>query len=356
MPKALAQNSRSAGLPPLPDFSTFCAMPPLVLPELAFGDRVQHVLRVVERAEQSTKNGEPFVRLILGNASGHIETSPIWSDKLAEGWADGAELGAVVQVIGRISRYQAKRQLELTAPVRVIPIESVRIEEFLPTIDGDVTKLWDALDRYRSEITSPKLQRVLSLFFADDDFRVRFERIPASLGGHHAQIGGLLLHVWEVTRIARAIAQTVRANIDLVTAGALLHDIGKVEAYDVTTAGFTRTAAGHLIEHVALGCLMLERKLTGSDAVLCTDEERLELQHFILSHHGALEFGSPVRPLTLEAEILHWADEASAKSNDMLESLGDPDAFAGGEHFATNRRLWRVDNRRVWRRPFSWEG
>jgi 3'-5' exoribonuclease len=330
-------------------------MPPLVLPELAYGDRVQHVLRVVERSEQSTRTGDPFVRFTLGNASGQIETSPIWSDKLAEGWADGAEAGAIVQAIGRISRYQSKRQLELTAPLRVLPMESVRIEEFLPSIDGDVTKLWDALDRYRAEITSPKLRRVLALFFTDDAFRLRFERVPASLGGHHAKLGGLLLHVWEVARIARGIAQTVRANVDLVTAGALLHDIGKVEAYDVTSAGFSRTAAGHLLEHVVLGCLMLERRLVSLDPELCSADERLELQHFILSHHGALEFGSPVRPLTLEAEILHWADEASAKSNDMTEALDDADAFADGEQFATLKRLWRVDNRRVWRRPFTWE-
>lgn len=330
-------------------------MPPLVLPELAYGDRVQHVLRVVERSEQSTRTGEPFVRLTLGNASGHIETSPIWSDKLTEGWADGAEVGAIVQAIGRISRYQSKRQLELTAPLRLVPLGSMRVEEFLPAIDGDITRLWDALDKYRSEITSTKLQRVLALFFADDAFRVRFERVPASLGGHHAQLGGLLLHVWEVTRIARGIAQTVRANVDLVTAGALLHDIGKVEAYDVTAAGFSRTPAGHLVEHVVLGCLMLERRLASLDPELCTEDERLELQHFILSHHGALEFGSPVRPLTVEAEILHWADEASAKSNDMTDALDDADAFAEGEPFATLKRLWRVDNRRVWRRPFSWE-
>jgi 3'-5' exoribonuclease len=330
-------------------------MPPLVLSELASGDRVQHVLRVVERSERRSSTGDPYVKLTLGNASGQIETSPIWSDKLAEGWAEGAEMGTIVQVIGRISRYQAKRQLELTAPVRLIPLDSVRIEEFLPTIDGDVTKLWDALDKYRLEIASSKLQRVLALFFADDDFRLRFERVPASLGGHHAKIGGLLLHVWEVTRIARGIARTMRANVDIVTAGALLHDIGKVEAYDVAPAGFSRTTCGYLIEHVVLGCLMLERKLAALDTPLCSEDERLELEHLILSHHGALEFGSPVRPLTVEAEIVHWADEASAKSNDMTDALDDPDAFAEGRHFAENKRLWRVDNRRVWRRPFSWE-
>ncbi|HEX5437883.1 MAG TPA: HD domain-containing protein [Gemmatimonadaceae bacterium] len=334
-------------------------MQPLVLPGLALGDRVQHELRVIERSEREKRDGERFVILTLGNASGEIATKPIWANQIADGWVDGAERGAIVQVIGHIASYEAngtsKRQLALTAPVRLVSPESARIEEFLPAIEGDITKLWDALDRYRGEIGSVTLQRVLALFFGDDDFRLRFERVPASIKGHHAKLGGLLLHVWEVTRIARGIAQTMRANVDLVTAGALLHDVGKVEAYDVSLGGFARTAPGYLIEHVVLGCLMLEHRLAALDHPLCTEEQRLELEHIILSHHGTLEFGSPVRALTLEAEIVHWADESSAKSNDMLESLGDTGAFGKGEPFAENKRLWRVDNRRLWKRSHSWE-
>jgi 3'-5' exoribonuclease len=75
----------------------------------------------------------------------------------------------------------------------------------------------------------------------------------------------------------------------------------------------------------------------------------------ILSHHGALEFGSPVQPMTAEAEIVHWADEASAKANDMIESLEDSEAFAAGRELS-DKRPWRV-GRRVWRRPAAiWEG
>jgi 3'-5' exoribonuclease len=94
---------------------------------------------------------------------------------------------------------------------------------------------------------------------------------------------------------------------------------------------------------------MLERRLAALGQPACSPGQLLDLQHMILSHHGSLEFGSPVQPMTTEAEIVHWADEASAKANDMMESLEDGEAFASGKELS-DKRLWRV-GRRIWRRP-----
>ncbi|HEY9516431.1 MAG TPA: HD domain-containing protein [Gemmatimonadaceae bacterium] len=324
------------------------------LSQVQYGDRMQHELLVLKRAEKHKASGEPFVILTLGNASGQIDTEPIWQNLLDSGWAEGAEPGAIVQAIGHISRYDSKRQLKLTAPLRSIPRDGMRLDDFLPRIAQDPTALWDHLDKLRRDIRSDRLKRVLALFFDDEPFRLDFERTPASINGHHGKLGGLLLHVSEVAYIGRGIAKAMNADVDLVIAGALLHDIGKVEAYSVGWEGFTRTPCGHLIEHVVLGCLMLERRLAAIGEPLCSDDQLLELQHLILSHHGKLEFGSPVRPLTAEAEILHRADEASAKSADVIESLNDADAFRDGTSFADKSRLWRVDRRSLWRKEHEW--
>ena len=333
-------------------------MPPLRFAELALGHRVQHPLRVVERVERSKTNGEPYIILTLGNSSGQIDTEPIWSNQLDAGWANGAERGAVVEAVGHIVRYEAngssKRQLKLAGPLRPLPLDGLAVDEFLPAIADDAARLWRRLDRYRQSIRSGTLKCVLAFFFDDERFRLRFGRAPASVGGHHSRIGGLLLHVAEVTHIAHSAARALRADVDLVIAGALLHDIGKVEAYDISWTGFARTRCGHLIEHVVLGCLMLERALAAAGEPVCSDGQRLELEHLILSHHGTLEFGSPVRPLTLEAEVLHWADQASAKGNDVSECLCDPDAFRSDGEFADKSRLWRVERRSLWRRRHSW--
>ena len=195
---------------------------PLDIPTLSPGSRVQHELLVYERNEKKTNAGDPYVILKLGNASGTIETAPIWSDKLH--WAEGADSGRVVQAIGDVTVYTkggpgGKKQLAISAPVRPIPQALVKIDEFLPRITPDVEKLWAQIDRMRDEVESARLRRVLNLFFGDEEFRLAFERTPGSTGGHHAKIGGLLLHVWEVARIAKQTAVTMRANVDLVVAG-----------------------------------------------------------------------------------------------------------------------------------------
>ena len=331
-------------------------MPILDLPTLDVGAPVQHTLRVADRLEKQTGGGDPFVILSLGNASGTIDTEPIWANLLAEGWADGAVRGAAVQVIGQVAVYKNKRQLKLTRPVRVLPREQLDLADFLPHISEEPARLWDKLDEMRRAIASARLKRVLALFFDDEPFRLAFERTPASINGHHCKVGGLLLHVWEVAYIARAMAKAMKASEDLVVAGVLLHDIGKVESYGVSWEGFVRTPEGNLIEHVVLGAMMLDQRLAiAGNEHLCSPSQRLELIHLILSHHGKPDFGSPVRPLTLEAEIVHRADDASAKSSDVADAVANDDAFRENAEFGERGKLWRVDKRPLWRRPHDWD-
>lgn len=334
-------------------------MPAVHIPQLAPGERVQSEFLVLERTEKRTNAGDPFHILTLGNCTGRIETAPVWSNQ--SDLVDGVERGQVVQAIGELTLYGSrggapKRQLLLSAPLRVIPREQVEISDFLETV-GDCTQLWDWVDKQRAAMQSKTLKNVVDLFFANDDFRVRFERTPGSTGGHHAKIGGLLLHTFEVASIARATARATtsgkRLNVDLVFAGAMLHDIGKVEAYEVGPTGFSTTPCGLLLGHVVLGALMLERALVKLNHPVCTDGQLLELQHMILSHHGSLDFGSPVQPMTAEAEIVHWADEASAKASDMMDSIDDQSNFLGGRE-VSDGRPWRV-KRHVYRRPHGWE-
>lgn len=332
-------------------------MPPFDLRSATLGDRVQHEFLVRERAEKTTRAGLPFVVLTLGNATGSIDTAPIWSERIE--WCSGAVRGRVVQVIGDIGSFgdeaSRKRQLQLTAPLRVLPPDQFDPSDFLERIAVETEKLWEAIDRMRVGIAAASVRRAVDLFFADDAFRVQFERAPASVKGHHAQLGGLLLHVFEVTSIARHIARTVRgANVDLAVAGALLHDVGKVEAYAIAPGGFSHTPSGMLLGHVTLGALMCDRRLTAAQLPFTT-AQRDELLHFILSHHGALEFGSPVQPMTPEAEIVHWADESSAKATDMLDEFSDPELFPPGSDMELSaKRSWRL-GRKLWRRPAPWD-
>jgi 3'-5' exoribonuclease len=158
--------------------------------------------------------------------------------------------------------------------------------------------------------------------------------------------------VLEVAAIGRTIAKVSGGDEDLVLAGALLHDIGKLECYRWDGA-FDYTDHGRLFGHVVMGALMFDRTLRAADPMPCTDDEAALIQHFILSHHGQLEFGAAVPPMTLEAEILHYADNASAKSASMADAVTDPENFTD-DALVSTRAIWQLDKRRAYRGKFDW--
>jgi 3'-5' exoribonuclease len=321
----------------------------LDIPSLVEGARVQHELMVRAREDKQTKTGDPFVALQLGNATGVLGAN-VWKEHVPA--MAGVKPGKVVQVIGTIEFYQGRRQVKVSGPPRVVADTAVNLDDFLPRIRQSVESLWAQIDGWRAAMTSTKLRRAVDLFFADDEFRARFERTPGAPRGHHAVIGGLLLHVVEVASIARHSAATMNGDVDLVTVGALLHDIGKVETYSIDAAGFDYTQAGYLLQHIVLGSLMLERRLRTLPPGTLTTAQELELHHFIQSHHGLPEHGAAVRPMTLEAELLHWADQSSANGNNFTDAMLDTEMFPGAEEFSV-KRYWRLD-RKVWRRTEGW--
>jgi 3'-5' exoribonuclease len=313
----------------------------------ALGERVQDPLLVLD-VEQKTFGDKECTVLVLGNATGRIPSAPFWGTDQSQ--VAGIAKSDVVQVIGEVGEFRGKRQLRVTS-VRPLPRGSVDWRKLVPSIPSP-DPYWERLDRWRREIRRPRLRATLDLFFEDDGFRERFEQCPGSTVGHHAELGGLLRHVWEVAAIGRQVAKICRADADLVVAGALLHDVGKLESYRWEGA-FETTDCGALLGHVALGMLLLERRVRSQSTSPCSDHELLLLQHLIASHHGKLEFGAAAPPMTLEAEVLHYADNASAKTASMADALGDAENFAGESPLST-RRIWTLDNRRAYRGASDW--
>ena len=320
----------------------------LDLPSLPVGAHVQDPFLVLDVAQRSYDGGA-YTVLTLGNATGRIDSAPLWERDRP--MVEGIRKGHVVQVIGEVEPYRGARQLRISA-LDLLPRDSADLAKLLPAV-GDVSRYWETLDGWRREITKPRLAKVVSLFHDDDDFRRRYGQCPASVSGHHAALGGLLKHTVEVGAIARTIARVSGADAELVLAGVLLHDIGKLEAYRWDGI-FDYTDAHYLVGHVVLGALMLDRRLNEEPQPPCTDQERAILHHLILAHHGQLQFGSPVVPLTLEAEVLHWADNASAKTASMAAALRETDAFGGGEALVSQRKFWQLDNRRTYRGASDW--
>jgi len=314
---------------------------PPCLATLAPGARLRTHLLVLEIERRALGSREATV-LTLGNASGRLSSAPFWEE--AQHRVAGLARGDVVEVAARVGAYRGRRQLEVDT-IRRTPRDLVDPGTLLPTL-GDVGPCWTPLDRWRTAMRPARLARVVGLFYDDPAFRRRYEQCPGSPSGHHAALGGLLRHTFEVASIARAIGGVARADQDLVLAGALLHDIGKLEAY-AWTGPFELTTAGTLLGHVALGARMLDRRVRESADLPCSAPELDLLLHLILSHHGKLEFGAAVQPMTLEAEVLHYADDASAKSTSMAAAVRDAANFTGPALFSSH--IWQLDHRRVYR-------
>ena len=245
--------------------------PPPDLRQLIVGDRLQDPLLVLGVEYRDSARGG-FTTLTFGNCHGRIPSAPFWAEDQPR--IAGIVRGDVVDVVGEVGQYNGKRQLKVSS-IRVLPRGSIDWRRLLPSA-GDVAPYWDTLDRWRGEMQRPRLRRTIDLFYTDPDFRRRYEECPASIGGHHAELGGLLRHTCEVAAIGRAIAKVSRADQELVLAGALLHDIGKLEAYRWQGA-FEMTECGTLLGHVSLGMLMLDRRVARESPSPCTDRRPRQL-------------------------------------------------------------------------------
>ena len=313
------------------------------LKSLTEGDQVHHPLLILDIIR---KGGDhPRTVVVFGNNTGKIDSAPFWASQDSE--INELSKGVIAQVVGNITSYRNSLQLDATS-VRPLPKGSIELQDFVPSV-GPVEKYWQYVDESRERIVAPRLRAAVDLFFADDGFRESFEQCPGAPGvGHHAVLGGLLQHVSEVVSIGRQIARVARANEQLVIAGALLHDIGKLKSYSWETGVFETTERGRLAGHVVIGAMMFRAALAEQSEPVCNDEEAMVLEHLILSHHGKLEYGSPVRPMTMEAEILSFADEASARTASINESYDSPEYFPDDSRLSS-RKVWQLDNRWLFR-------
>ncbi|MCU0859354.1 MAG: HD domain-containing protein [Thermoplasmata archaeon] len=178
-------------------------------------------------------------------------------------------------------------------------------------------RLFEIMDR----VEEPHMRRLLDEFFKDPDFRDAFVRCPASIQLHSAAFGGLLHHTVNVAEMCLKVIQLhPRLDSDLVITGALLHDIGKVRNFEVTTS-INATTEGNLIGHILLGDEELTSRIRRIEGF--PEDVAQKLRHILLAHHGKREWGSPVEPMMPEALAVHEADDLDAKLDYMVAKRRD---------------------------------
>jgi 3'-5' exoribonuclease len=266
------------------------------------------------RQVRTKTDGSGYLSVTLQDRTGQLE-GRLWEIR------DAAEFqsGDIVKVRGLVCRYQEKLQIKIDKVRRADPVLDAgeyELGDFVPKTAYDVDALWVKLARYVDGFTNRHLQALVQLFLDDPLIGAQLREAPAAKALHHAWIGGLLEHIVSLLDLCDSAARhyaTAHPGLvdrDLLLAGAMLHDIGKLQELRWGTS-FSYTTEGQLLGHISIGSGMIDEKL----AQLPEFPPRLRtlLLHIVLSHHGKLEFGSPKLPMTPEAILFHYLDDLEAK-------------------------------------------
>ncbi|MDP3030300.1 MAG: HD domain-containing protein [Deltaproteobacteria bacterium] len=278
---------------------------------------VRGIFLVRGKTSALTKNGAFYLALTLADKTGEIEARA-W--ERGEEWDGLFKKGDYISIEAQAESYRDQTQLNI---MHLTPCSTDTVEaaDFLPSSSRDTEEMWRELKELAGKVRDSHLTLLLTGFFHDKKFRQRFRVAPAAKRMHHAYLGGLLEHTLSVTTLVTgAVKNYPELDKDLLVTGSILHDIGKIKefTYPPESSFFDYTDEGRLVGHLVIGAQMVQEKI---EAIPHFPEDKaMLLKHLILSHHGEYESGSPKRPKTAEAFVLHLLDDLDAKVN-AIKSL-----------------------------------
>ncbi len=297
----------------------------MLIKDIQADTRVEGVFCVASKRLLETRNGSPYLALTIMDRSGEIEAR-VW-DNATEA-ASGFDNGDFIRIQADAQRYRDMVQLRISS-VEPVAREDIDPRDFMPVAPVDLGLYEKQFDRLIRGIKRDPLGPFLkALFRKGGALRQGFVLAPAAKKMHQAYIGGLLEHSVAVASLAQETARLYpEIDGELLLAGALVHDIGKVHEFRYDSPPIDYTDRGRLIGHSALGIEMIDRcaEETGIDA---SHQDIMALKHMVLSHHGQREFGASVLPMTPEAMALHLIDDLDAKMS-FLRELGNRQEHTG---------------------------
>lgn len=279
---------------------------------------------VISKEIRQKKTGEPYLTLHLADRTGEMEAK-MW-DNVAE-VMHTFDRDDFVKVKGLLQLYQSRTQFTVHK-LRRLEEHEVNLADYFPCSDRDPEDMFLELRGLIDGLQNVHLRALLNSIFADSQLTTLYKLAPAAKSIHHACRGGLLDHVLSLCALAKVVAAHYKnIDSDLLIAGVILHDIGKVEELSYSRS-FGYSAEGQLLGHIVLGL-----RLVGARVDQLPDfppKLRTLLEHMIISHHGELEFGSPKVPIFAEALLLHHLDNMDSKM-DALRSALKRDQQVDGE-------------------------
>lgn len=281
--------------------------------------------------------GVPYLDMMLCDRTGEIN-GKIWDYK--EEIHGVYTAGDLVKIRGNITQYNGADQLRIDKIRHVTDGDGVDMSEFVPSAEYSGRAMLDEIYKIIEQISDDEIKKLTYALVKENEEKMLFW--PAAFKLHHAIRGGLLYHTLSIIRLAQSLCSIYPSvDKDLLFCGIILHDICKIDEFELSSAGMVTkySVKGELLGHLVMGAMKVAQKAKE----LGIDEEKATLiEHMIISHHGDPEFGAAVRPMFLEAEILSHLDTLDAIIYEIEDAAG---AVAEGDF---SPRQWALDNRKLY--------
>lgn len=283
--------------------------PHMFIKDFKEGAKISGIYLVREKSFNTTKKGSFYIFLQLSDKTGMIKANKWDADRPL---FDSFQVDGFVRVRGMVENFKDFLQLKLES-IEKAQEEELDISSFIPSTDKDRDVMYESLMSDIRNIKNIYIKALLTNIFSNPSLAGKFKKAPAATDFHHAYLGGLLEHTVSCLELAKGLFSKYRGiNEEVLICGVMVHDIGKIEelSYD---RSFYYTDKGRLVGHIVLGVNLVEKEI---DKIPGFPEDLKNLiLHIILSHHGEHEWGSPKRPMCLEAVIMHHIDNLDAKIN-----------------------------------------
>ena len=305
-------------------------------------ERVERIMVVARKDWRDSVNGK-FLLFQFSDKEGPLK-GVLWQP--TEEIDRQIQVNDVVRIKGEMKAYQGSYEMHVASIVKLNEKE-YDAAQFVPVAAEETLDLYNEVFGVVSTVANEHLRKLLENIFTDEEFKRGFMRSPAARVWHHSFIGGLAQHVRDMALLALRAAEVYpEIDRDLLVTGVLVHDLGKVQELEVSNR-IDYSDSGRLIGHIVLGVELLDariREIDGFPADLA-----LKLKHMVLSHHGSLEHGSPVVPMTIEAILLHYIDNLDAQARGTLQVLDkDTSRFGNWTEYVKllDRFIYRGDDSR----------
>ena len=296
--------------------------------DIQAGKPVAGTFLVAAAETRTTRKGDPYLRLTLRDATGATIDALYFG--VSEREISDIVPAATYEIEGQGDEWQGRLNLKVKAVRRAA--EQWDATALLPRSDQPADTLQQAIDQAASSIQNQEIRAVVQAVMALEPVAERLSVWPAAKSRHHAWLGGLAEHTVEMLRLADRVAEVFPdLDRDLLTAGVLLHDIGKVVELDLS-ADISYAASGNLEGHMVQGVRLLDHALAQEG---CGEETAMLLRHLVLSHQGTRAFAAVVEPMTPEAIALHFIDQLSSQVRPAIEDVKS--AHARGTRGSTIR-------------------